>query len=289
MPPKKRAQSSLDDQADEEYQPAITSTIKRQKIQGEHDKSSLGNTIGDKKDAKGKGVPNKQSTVKPQSSSTAQAHPKLPKTKAPLKSELIDQVTGLNEQIRELEKQNEKLKKMNARLQDKDEGHMQTIQALQEKCVAATQQGLDFVQDDPEIMGNMQILSTMIYDWAASAAYEGSVEVNLSVEDAGKVIELLLGQRQDFPYSILGQSAASHFSRLEEGVRASVQSILEHVVAHLVLTKPFHFLRQQGPDDPLPSEVALEKWHASMNGESACSIAYKPLLTGYRRVLGKER
>ena len=117
------------------------------------------------------------------------------------------------------------------------------LRVLQSKLPPDACSDTNFVQDQSEIMKMFRALKKRIHDFAANHALGGHVTRHLSGPNVDTIVRILSGEHPMFQYQALTKiNKASLFSRLIGGPRVGAQSIIEHLVAYEILTRPLHFL-----------------------------------------------
>ncbi|KAK5077779.1 hypothetical protein LTR70_009644 [Exophiala xenobiotica] len=117
------------------------------------------------------------------------------------------------------------------------------LRVLQSKLPPGACSGTNFVQDQSEIMKMFRALKKRIHDFAANYALGGHITRHLSGQNVDMVVRILSGEHPMFQYQALTKiNKVPLFSRLIGGPRVGAQSIIEHVVAYEILTRPLHFL-----------------------------------------------
>lgn len=149
------------------------------------------------------------------------------------------------------------------------------LQSLQSKLLGGTSLGAPYIQDRTTILAAFRSLEKKMHDWAANNAPNGHLQAYLSAKDLDMTLLMLQGKGPIFPYQALCTSKkAQLFPRLIGGPRAGLQTIVEHLVAYEILSRPLHFLHSQNAPEPGATEQAFLAVYALMKSTYPFTVVF---------------
>ncbi|KAK5087996.1 hypothetical protein LTR05_002212 [Lithohypha guttulata] len=180
---------------------------------------------------------------------------------ASTREELEAQTMQAKEQLDEVSNENFRLMAENQKLEDQ-------VRDLQARLLSGNKQNRDYMQDDSAISKNISSLNTRIRNWACGIAQKGHLHDKLTEVKVEQVSELLRAQFDAFDYETVIKSNYRAFSWMNGAPRVIAQSIVEHVMAYEILSRPLHFLHGKRWDSKLSLDAAALTMMGSMQGGS---------------------
>ncbi|KAK6372989.1 hypothetical protein LTR64_004908 [Lithohypha guttulata] len=181
---------------------------------------------------------------------------------ASTREELEAQTMQAKEQLDEVSNENNRLMAENQKLEDQ-------VRDLQARLLSGNKQNRDYMQDDSAISKNISSLNTRIRNWACGITQKGHLHDKLTEVKVEQVSELLRAQFDAFDYETVIKSNYRAFSWMNGAPRVIAQSIVEHVMAYEILSRPLHFLHENSFDQKLwPARTIRAFYKPSQYGGS---------------------